>query len=431
MRSSLRAASPYDAAAPMPTPAELSLFALLLVIVASLFSRVNVGVLAMALAWPIALYGAGWKADALIQTFPSSLFLTLVGVSLLFGVAHTNGTMQAVTLRAVRMCRGRTALVPPLLFLLACAVATLGPGAISATALVAPPAMAIGAAAGIPTFLTALMVGNGANAGNLSPISAIGIVVQTLMKNAGLGGHEWSVWAANFVVHLLAGCGAWLLFGGATLLKRDRVEIETVAPPLSATHWATLAVTAAWIAGVVILKANPGLSAFAAAALLVLLGCALDGPVLKSVPWAVVVMVCGVSVLIGVLEKTGGMDLFTTLLAKMTTPSTVNGAIAFVTGLISTYSSTSGVVYPAFLPAVPGIVEKLGGGEPLQVAMSINVGAAVVDVSPLSTIGALCIAAIPDTEDARALFRKLLAWGFAMTVVGALYCQLLIGVFAR
>ena len=127
---------------------------------------------------------------------------------------------------------------------------------------------------------------------------------------------------------------------------------------------------------------------------------------MKSVPWSVVVMVCGVSMLIGVLEKTGGMDLFTTLLATMTTPGTVNGAIAFVTGLISTYSSTSGVVYPAFLPAVPGIVQKLGGGDPLQVAMSINVGAAVVDVSPLSTIGALCIAAIPPGEDARALFRK-------------------------
>ena len=89
-------------------------------------------------------------------------------------------------------------------------------------------------------------------------------------------------------------------------------------------------------------------------------------------------------------------------------------------GLISTYSSTSGVVYPAFLPTVPGLVQKLGGGDPLQVALSINVGAALVDVSPLSTIGALCIAAIPATADARALFRKLLLWGVSMTVVGAL-----------
>jgi len=412
-------------------PAVASLLALAAVIVASLFSRVNVGVLAIALAWPIALYGAGWKADALMQTFPSSLFVTLLGVSLLFGVAQTNGTMDAVTARAVRMCRGRAALLPPLLFLVACAVATIGPGAISATALVAPPAMAIGAAAGAPVFLMALMVGNGANAGNLSPISAVGIIVQTLMRGVGLGGHEWSVWAANFTAHALAGLGAWLLFGGLALMRRGRVELATTVTLLTSAQRSTVAVTSAWILGVVVLKMHPGLSAFAAAGLLVLIGAALDGEVVRSVPWSVVVMVCGVSMLIGVLEKTGGMDLFTTLLAAMTTPATVNGAIAFVTGLISTYSSTSGVVYPAFLPAVPGIVQKLGGGDPLQVAMSINVGAAVVDVSPLSTIGALAIAAIPPGEDARALFRKMLAWGLTMTLFGALFCQLVIGLFAR
>ena len=412
-------------------PAVASLLALVAVIVASLFSRVNVGVLAIALAWPVALYGAGWKADALMQTFPSSLFVTLLGVSLLFGVAQINGTMDAVTARAVRLCRGRAALLPPLLFLVACAVATIGPGAISATALVAPPAMAIGAASGAPAFLMALMVGNGANAGNLSPISAVGIIVQTLMRGVGLGGHEWSVWAANFTAHALAGLGAWLLFGGLALLRRGRVELVTIVTPLTSAQRVTIAVTTLWILGVVALKMHPGLSAFAAAGLLVLLGAALDGPVVRSVPWSVVVMVCGVSMLIGVLEKTGGMDLFTTLLASMTTPATVNGAIAFVTGLISTYSSTSGVVYPAFLPAVPGIVQKLGGGDPLQVAMSINVGAALVDVSPLSTIGALAIAAIPATEDARALFRKMLLWGLSMSVAGAFFCQWLIWVFAR
>jgi hypothetical protein len=101
----------------------------------------------------------------------------------------------------------------------------------------------------------------------------------------------------------------------------------------------------------------------------------------------------------------------------------VNGVIAGITGLLSTYSSTSGVVYPAFLPAVPGLVAKLGGGDALQIAISINVGAALVDVSPLSTIGALCIAAVPAGYDTKPLFRQLLLWGFAMTVVGAAFCQ--------
>ena len=413
------------------SPAVLSLLALLLVIGASLTSRINVGVLAVALAWPIALFAAGWKVEALMATFPSSLFLTLVGVTLLFGVAQTNGTMAAVTHDAVRLCRGSAALLPLVFFSLACVISTSGPGAIATTALIAPLAMGIGHRAKVPVLLTALMVGNGANAGNLSPISAIGLLVNSLMAKAGLGGHEWKVWAANFSAHTLAAVAAWLLFGGRDLLRADRVAVSEDPVVLESKHKLTLLVGVAWIAAVVLLKANPGLSAFAAASVLILAGLGDDADMMKSVPWAVIVMVSGVSVLIGVLEKTGGMELFTTLLAQIATPATVNGTIAFVTGLISTYSSTSGVVYPAFLPAVPGLVAKLGGGNPLEIALSINVGAAIVDVSPLSTLGALCIAALPACSDSKKVFRSLLLWGFSMTVAGALFCQLFIGLFAR
>jgi hypothetical protein len=142
-------------------------------------------------------------------------------------------------------------------------------------------------------------------------------------------------------------------------------------------------------------------------------------------------MVCGVSVLVNVLEKTGGMALFTGLLASLATPSTVDGAIAFVTGAISSWSSTSGVVLPAFLPTVTALAQQVGGGDPLAIALSINVGSALVDVSPLSTLGALCVAAISDQAVAQRLFRQLLIWGLSMTVVGALLCQLFAGVIAR
>jgi len=241
----------------------------------------------------------------------------------------------------------------------------------------------------------------------------------------------WGVWSANVTAHLLASLAAWALFGGPALLRAGSVEVPEAAPPLAARHWMTIGVIIIWVAAVVVFTLNPGLAAFAAASVLILGGAADDSESVKQIPWAVILMVCGVSVLIGVLEKTGGMDLFTTLLAKVSTPRTVNGMIAGISGLISTYSSTSAVVYPAFIPAVPGLVQKLGGGDPLQVAMSINVGAALVDVSPLSTIGALCIAALPQkSDDSKKLFRNLLLWGFAMTLAAALFCQLFIGFFA-
>ena len=412
------------------SPALMSLLALLLVIVASLTTRINVGILAIALAWPIAIFGSKWKLDAMMGTFPSTLFLTLVGVSVLFGVAQSNGTMQAVAQQAVGLLRGRAAALPLLFFVMACALSTAGPGAISATALLAPIAMGIAVQARMPVLLAALMVGNGANAGNLSPISAVGVIVHTAMTKIGLEGHNWSVWSANFTAHALAALGAWALFGGPALLSASSIDQVIEREPLTAKHWTTISVIAAWVLAVVLFKLNPGLAAFVAASVLILGGIAKDSDTVRQVPWAVILMVCGVSVLIGVLEKTGGMDLFTTLLARIATPTSVNGTIAGITGLISTYSSTSGVVYPAFLPAVPGLVQKIGGGDPLQVALSINVGAAIVDVSPLSTIGALIIAALPEGGDAaKKLFRQLMIWGFSMTIAGALFCQLFIGFF--
>ena len=91
----------------------------------------------------------------------------------------------------------------------------------------------------------------------------------------------------------------------------------------------------------------------------------------------------------------------------------------------------SGVVLPAFLPTVNDLVLKVGGGDPLAVALSINAGAALVDVSPLSTLGALCVAAVSDHGRSRILFRQLMIWGVAMALVGALLCQLLAGAVAR
>jgi hypothetical protein len=120
------------------------------------------------------------------------------------------------------------------------------------------------------------------------------------------------------------------------------------------------------------------------------------------------------------LEKTQGIELFAGLIARISTPGNVTAVVAFVTGLVSVYSSTSGVVLPAFLPAIPPLLEKLGGGNAFAVASAMNVGGHLVDVSPLSTIGALCLAGVLDPVESKSLFYKLLAWGLAMAVAGAI-----------
>lgn len=421
------------------SPALLSLLALVVALALSMTSRINVGLLAVALAWLIGVYAAGLKPDVVMSGFPVTLFLTLTGVTLLFAIADTNGTLARLAHHAVRAARGNARVLPVLFFVIAFAISTVGPGAISSVALVIPLAMAISERTGVSRFLTALMVANGANAGNLSPISSVGVIANNAMAKGGLGGHEWRVWLANFVAHALVALAAYLALSGKhedasdtpVAAATDGALVAEGDAPLTGVQRLTSVVILAWIVGVVGFKLNLGMSAFGATAILLLARAADEAAAIRKVPWGVILMVSGVSLLISLLEKTGGMDLFTTLLARMATPTTLNGVIAFVTGAISTYSSTSGVVLPAFLPTAATLVEKVGGGDPLAVALSINVGSALVDVSPLSTLGALCVAAASSAAAGRVLFNKLLAWGLAMTVVGAVLCQLLAGLLAR
>jgi Na+/H+ antiporter NhaD/arsenite permease-like protein len=189
----------------------------------------------------------------------------------------------------------------------------------------------------------------------------------------------------------------------------------------------TLALIGALLVAVAYFNVDVGMAAIVAAVIMTLCRASNEDAAVKAMPWNVILMVCGVTVLISILERKGGMDLFTSILARFSTETSVTGVMAFVTGLISVYSSSSGVVLPAFVPTIPGLIERIGGGDPIAIASSVNVGAHLVDVSPLSTLGALCIANAAASEDRRVLFNKLMAWGLSMSVVGAVVCWVFFG----
>jgi len=356
-------------------------------------------------------------------------------------MAGLNGTLGRVAARAVRACRGNAGVIPVMFFLIALALSSIGPGNIATTAILAPMAMAVGARAAVSPFLMALMVGNGAQAGALSPFAPTGVIVNGIMERIGLAGHEMQTYGNNLFAHVVVTFAAYFLFGGLKLFTRKaaaapelaqgdqagaRASDELIeAEPFEWIHWMTISVLILLVVVVVLFEMQVGMAALTGAAFLSLVGAGNEKEAIKKMPWGVVIMVCGVTVLIGVLEKTQGMSLFADLLAKISTPGTVTLTIAFVTGVVSVYSSTSGVVLPAFLPTVPALAQQLGGADPLAIASAMYVGGHLVDLSPLSTIGALCIAALPPEADAKKLFNQLLAWGLSMMVVGALLCWVL------
>ena len=296
------------------------------------------------------------------------------------------------------------------------------------TGLLAPVAMATALRMRISPFLMAIMVGSGANASSLSPLAPSGLIVSGLMEKIGLPGMELKTWGLSLAAQAFVAFAGYLLFGGLRLLRAPGAGgAEVDRTPLERAHWLTLGVIAALVLGVVLGNAQIGMAAFTGAVLLSLFRAADEAEAIRRVPWSTILMVCGVTILISLLEKTGGLDLFSGFIAKASTPGTVIPLVALIVGFISAFSSTSGVVLPAFLPLAPGLAASLGGMPALGIAETMNISACLVDVSPLSTIGALCIAGMPAGDASRLLFNQLLAWGFSMMVVGALFCWVVLG----
>ena len=413
----------------------ISVGALLVAVALSCTTTINIGVLSLALALIVGVFMGGMPPDAVIAGFPTELLFTLVSVTLLFSIAECNGTLSRVTEKAVRLCRGNAGLLPVMFFVVGFVIATIGAGATPASALLAPPAMAAAARTGIPPLVMAVMAGNGVLAGTLSPFAPTGIVAHGVMERIGLGGYEWYTFAFNAFAHALVGVAGFALFGGMKLFRPNGTGSGTVTITrepreehrMELRHWMTTAGIAALIVAVVGFSLDVGMVAIIIAAALLLLRTVDEGQAIGNMPWNVILMVTGVTVLVVMLRETQGLELITTGIANISTPATIEAIVAFGAGLISVYSSTSGVVLPAFLPMVPSLAEQLGGIDQLSIAWSMAVSASLVDLSSLSTVGALYMASAAPGTDVRRLFNALLIWGLSMSVVGAVLCWAMFG----
>jgi Na+/H+ antiporter NhaD/arsenite permease-like protein len=411
----------------------LALVALLalitILIVAAFRSDLNAGILSVAVAYVVGLGAVGLNANEVAAFLPSQLIMTIVGVALLFELANQNGTLERLTAFAIKLVRGHRKFLPLSFFALSFLLSALGPGNIAATALVAPIAMRTSVSASISPLLMAVLVCTGANAGAFSPVSVTGIINTTLIQHIGLTNETLPlrIFLIVAAIQSITALGAYFLFRGHKI-KDSETLLHTTGPKPSWQHIATLLALFAFIISVVLLKIPASAAAFTLAALLTLLHVADAESSIKHVPWGVVLLIAGITIMLELMETTGSLELATTLLATYAAPQVLNGLLAFVSGLTSVGSSSSGVVMPLFIPLAPDILQKIGSGDLTQAVIAIDVGSHMVDVSPLSTLGALCLAALPEDANRAKLFRQLLIWGLSMTFVAMLLAFLVLDV---
>lgn len=104
-------------------------------------------------------------------------------------------------------------------------------------------------------------------------------------------------------------------------------------------------------------------------------------------------LITGVGVLMQLIIDLGGIEVLSNVLVSLMSAKSAAAVMGLTSGIMSWFSSSSGVVMPTLLPTVPHVAQQLGGVNEFELASSITTISHVAAISPLSTGGALALAA--------------------------------------
>ncbi|GAA3835184.1 SLC13 family permease [Streptomyces phyllanthi] len=445
------------------SPELISILVLVVVFVIATTRSVNMGALAFAAAFAVGELVAGLDADGIFAGFPGDLFVVLVGITYLFAIARANGTTDWLVHAAIRLVRGRVALIPWVMFALTGALTAIGAVSPAAVAIVAPLALSFAVRYGISPLLMGTMVVHGAQAGGFSPISIYGTIVNGIVEREKLPGSEVTLFLASLTVNLVIAGIVFVLFGGLKLWARGSVAVDgdgdgdgeatgepgatdgggyaesrpaadgtspaavvTTAPTrtpgepagdttrLTPARAATLVALVALVVAVLVLDLDAGLTAITLAVLLSAAWPADSRAAVGQIAWPTVLLICGVLTYVGVLDEMGTITWAGEGVSGIGVPLLAAVLLCYIGALVSAFASSVGIMGALIPLAVPFLAQGEIGAVGMVSALAVS--ATVVDVSPFSTNGALVLAAAPDVDRER-FFRQLMVYGGVVVAV--------------
>lgn len=392
----------------------LSLGLLIVAIILGFTRKMNTGLLCMAFAMVVGRL-AGMADKEIIAGFNYNLFIMLLGVTYLFSLAQINGCLDLLAKKVVALAGKRTYLIPVIIYLFATVLSAIGPGTVPTIAILMVFAMALAAELSInPAMLSALIV-LGASGGGVSPLAATGIIGLNLCAGFGVTGIE-----KEFFFNGLLAATAYATFiyfvAGGYKMHSDKVMNLGDIPSFDTKQLITLAGIVVMVFLVMVLKINVGLVGFLIASILSFLKVSNETEALKKVPWGTLLLITGVGMLMNIITKLGGIKILSATLVSIMTEPTATSIMGLCAGFTSWFSSTSGVVMPTLIPTIPYINAQMNNVlNPVELATAITMISNTGGISPLSTGGALALAAYTSAagstpEDQQKLFMKMFSF---------------------
>ncbi|MBC7724333.1 MAG: hypothetical protein H7146_06230 [Burkholderiaceae bacterium] len=443
------------------SPEVISIIALAVMFIVATIFPVNMGALAFVAAFLVGTLAVGMSPADILGGFPGGLFLTIVGVTYLFAIAQNNGTIDLLVRGAVRLVRGRIALIPWVMFIVTAAITSMGALSPAAVAIIAPIALGFAARYKINTLMMGMFVIHGAQAGGFSPIAVYGVTVNSIMASTPLEQSPTAVFLASLVFNFGIAIVLYFVFGGRKLIGAKAADFDGEVAgsraagghggdvafkgfgsdmygprdPAGGTAVATtvetrkqlvpqvLTVIGLVTLGVVALgfQVDVGFVSITIAVLLALVSPKAQKGAVNKISWSTVLLVCGMLTFVGVLQAAGTIEFVSEGVAQIGIPLLVALLICYIGAVVSAFASSTAIIAVLIPLAVPFLLDGNIGA--IGVICALAVSATIVDVSPFSTNGALVLANAPEASRDR-FYKQILSYSGGVVVVGPLIAWL-------
>ncbi len=402
-------------------PVELVLLLLLVAtFVVGIWSEINIGIVALLVAFLAGMFLLDMSASDVASGFPDSLFAMLIGVTLLMGIANLNGTTDFMVSFLVKATGGNLLVMPWALFFIG--LISTSVGAVTAPILLF---IAVGFAAQyrVNPLLMGVMVIHGCQAGLFSPVALYGILFAKLANASGFDVDGLNMYVAVVVAHCLLVIPIFFLLGGKRMLQGALTAEDHASDVTNASReeqsftplvGATLLGIFSMVVGVGIMRWDIGVVTLAIAMVLLLFSHKqVRHDIVNQVAWPVIMIVSGVLILVGVLQEANAFLWLADQAKLIGSPLIIGLVLCLIAAAVTAVSSTFGAFGVLIPMAAPFIVSGELPATALIAALAIS--SAVTDVSPFSTFGALFVATAK-RFDQQVLIRQCILYALAMTV---------------
>lgn len=383
----------------------IPILALAVMFLAATVLPVNMGALGFVAAFFVGTLSLHMSSDDIIAGFPSSLFLTLVGITYLFAIAQNNGTVDLMVRGAVRLVRGRVALIPWVMFGITAVLTAIGALGPAAVAIVAPIALGFAARYKINALLMGMMVVHGAQAGGFSPISIYGVTVNDIASKAGLTSSPLTLFLGS------------LLFNATKVRPTPTVTDSPTPSRVTFDQALTLVGLAALAVFSLILDLDVGFISMTVAVVLALASPKAQKGAIAQISWSTVLLIGGVLTFVGVLQEAGTVEYVGNAVASLGMPLLVALLLCYIGAIVSAFASSTAILGATIPLAVPFLLAGEVGAVGVIVALAIS--STIVDVSPFSTNGALVLANAQNVDRDR-FYKQILKYSALVVAIGPL-----------